>query len=240
MCNAPNEPLRISGKNLGALAMPGVCERCLWIKLRMRHRFPYAVFPGIFSSIDAFTKNIVHAHFDRHGGAPTWLGSLDPLAGYIDPPHWSVFQYHDQTHDIILTGAADGIFRLADGTLVIVDYKTARYTAGQDALLPTYVVQLNVYRRIAESIGLGTVSALALIYAEPVTDATEYTDSQIADGLALRFTPRIVPIDLQPDLIPPLLQRVRALVDQTEAPPGRPGCKDCSLLARLTGHLSLQ
>jgi len=56
-----SEPLRISAKNIGALALPDFCPRCFWLKLKARNRLPFQIFPGIFSSIDAYTKRVVHA-----------------------------------------------------------------------------------------------------------------------------------------------------------------------------------
>lgn len=47
--------IKISAKNLGALAIPDACPRCFWIKNNIKS-LPYQIFPGIFSSIDAYTK----------------------------------------------------------------------------------------------------------------------------------------------------------------------------------------
>ena len=52
--------LRTSAKNLGELALPDSCPRCFWLKLRAR-QLPFQIFPGIFSSIDAYTKRVAHA-----------------------------------------------------------------------------------------------------------------------------------------------------------------------------------
>ena len=79
--------IRISAKNLGALAMPDFCPRCFWLKLRMENKLPFQIFPGIFSSIDSYTKNIVHSWFDTHGCCPVWLSELGEIKGYVNPPH---------------------------------------------------------------------------------------------------------------------------------------------------------
>ena len=55
------EILRISAKNLGELALPDFCPRCFWLKLKAHNRLPFQIFPGIFSSSDAYTKRVVHA-----------------------------------------------------------------------------------------------------------------------------------------------------------------------------------
>jgi len=54
------EVLRISDKNLGALALPDFCPRCFWIKMKTGNKLPFQIFPGIFSSIDAYTKHVVY------------------------------------------------------------------------------------------------------------------------------------------------------------------------------------
>jgi hypothetical protein len=76
-------PLQISGKDLGALAMKGFCPRCFWISGRTR--LPWQIFPGIFSSIDSYSKKVVHGQFDR-SEMPGRLAPLGELKGYKDPP----------------------------------------------------------------------------------------------------------------------------------------------------------
>ena len=83
-----SKPLRISAKNLGELTLPDFCQRCFWLKLHIR-QLPFQIFPGIFSSIDANTKRVVHVWIDGNGGAPFGLDELGVVTGYIDPPHHS-------------------------------------------------------------------------------------------------------------------------------------------------------
>ena len=137
------KPHRISGKDLGALALPDACPRCFWIRRRAGGKLPFQIFPGIFSSIDAYTKRAVHGWFDVHGCAPPWLSELGELSGYVNPPSSSKFQLLDPGTNILLTGIADGILVRPDGSHVIVDYKTAKFTGNQEALFPMYETQLN-------------------------------------------------------------------------------------------------
>jgi hypothetical protein len=226
--------IRISGKNLGAFALPDVCGRCQWIKMRLQHRLPFGFFPGIFSSIDSYSKRIVHDHFDRNGCPPTWLEPIGDVVDYREPPHWSRFQMLDVTYQILLTGAPDGVFVRRDGSLVIADYKTARHTDAQDALRPMYETQLNAYALIAEFIGMGTVTGLALVYTEPVTDALHGNGAGINDaGFNMRFDSHIVHIDRDEDSISSLLDRVRTLIDRPTPPPSRYGCRDCQQVEAL-------
>src|SRR5256885_835485 len=96
--------LQISGKNLGALAMPRACPRCAWVKLRCN--LPFQIFPGIFSSIDAYTKKVVHGQLDL-GTPPPWLSQLGEISKYVDPPGWRQFQWFVEKHQVLLTGAPD-------------------------------------------------------------------------------------------------------------------------------------
>ena len=235
------EDPRISGKHLGEFALPEFCPRCAWLKLKTHNRLPYQIFPGIFSSIDAYTKRVVHSWIDRNGGLPGWMAELEPISGYIDPPHHSRFQAKMPEYGILLTGAPDGILTLTDGTLAIIDYKTARYTANQDELLPMYAVQLNSYALIAERLGFGEVTRLALIYAEPVTDvAAAQSGIHSPDGFSLSFAVSVHPVDLNTGRIFPLLKRARSLFDLPVPPPRRPGCQDCARLDALVALLARQ
>lgn len=224
--------IRISAKNLGELAMPDFCPRCFWLKLRLNNKLPFQIFPGIFSSIDSYTKNIIHGYFDQHLRFPDWLSELGDLSIYIKPPGFSKFNITDDESDVLLTGVPDGIFVKADASHVIVDYKTARYTGNQDKLMPMYEVQLNSYALIGESLDLHPVTDLALIYMEPVTgkDAISDGDNFRDDGFAMGFSANIHPVSLAPERIPPLLAQTRDIYELATAPNGCRGCKDCQLL----------
>jgi hypothetical protein len=236
-----SERIRISGKDLGAVALPGFCPRCFWIQRRAPAGLPFQSFPGIFSSIDAYTKRVVHSWIDQHQRTPAWLDEVGPITGYREPPHHSKFSVVDSQTDILLTGAVDGVFVRPDLSHIIIDYKTARYTSAQDALFPIYKTQLNAYALIGEACGFSPVSALALVYAEPVTDqaAASHGTNQRNDGFAMGFAVRVVPVKLDLSTIPPLLGRVREILDLPEPPAGRTGCRDCLKIDGLLNLLRL-
>lgn len=225
--------IRISAKTLGAMALPTFCERCFQLQLRVQHRLPFQIFPGIFSSIDSYTKKIVHGAFDGNGSPPFWLRELGDLVEYREPPHHSKFNLIDHRYNIFLTGMPDGIFVLRGGSFIIVDYKTARFTGHQDELFPMYEVQLNVYARVAEEYGFSPVSGLALIYMEPMTDGQDFCARCQQDGFDMGFSARILPVTLNSDLIDPLLARTREIHDCVEQQLSAEGCKNCVLLSEL-------
>lgn len=225
---------RISAKTLGGLATPDFCPRCFWIQMSVAG-LPYQIFPGIFSAIDSYSKSIVHGWFDRHSGPPAWLAGLGDVRGYEPPPHYSMFKTLDPETKILLTGSPDGVLIRADHSRVIIDYKTAKFTAHQDRLFPMYEAQLNAYAHIGEQIWKEPVAALALVYTEPVTkDTAAHDDCNISrDGFQMPFSATIRPVERKPGLVPKLLRRTRKILDLKSPPPSLQGCQDCQLLAEL-------
>jgi len=234
-------PLQISGKNLGELASPDFCERCFWTRTKLANKLPYQIFPGIFSSIDSYSKKVVHGHFDGHGVAPIHLAALGEVEGYINPPSHQKFRLLNEEADVLLTGAPDAMFRMRGGSILVADYKTARYTGGQDAMTPIYAVQLNAYAYIAERLGMGSVSGLALIYYEPETEPEHAVDAanRTDHGFRLGFAATVKPIPLSLDRIPILMCQAAEIYSRPTPPFGRLGCKDCQLLTSLAELLGL-
>jgi hypothetical protein len=231
--------IRISAKQLGELALPYSCPRCFWIKLRVRNKLPYQIFPGIFSTIDSYNKKLTTFHFNRYGVLPGFFKQFNITGLPEKVPSFHHFQIHDTEHDVLLTGVPDEIIREPGDTFYIVDYKTARYTKGQDKLLPLYGVQLNAYAYIGERVGFQPVRGLGLLYFEPRTDISEKTVSNYLsdDGFNMTFKGSFHPVVLDREIIPPLLERVRELYEVTQCPPGRTGCKDCESLDHLIGFI---
>ena len=232
-----SEQIRISATNLGRIALPRFCERCFWAWLRMDQKRPFDSFPGIFSSIDVYTKRVVHGWFDEFNAAPPWLDGLGEISGYENPPHWSKFSIVDEQYDIQFRGEADGILRRPDGSHIIVDYKTAKHSGNQDALYPAYQAQLNASARIGNELDFDPVTGLALIYMEPVTgdQAAAQDRNRRDDGFAMGFVADIVRVPVDAEILRPLLRTTREIYELAGAPAGRSGCKDCELTDRLAG-----
>ena len=227
--------IRISAKSLGALALPSFCPRCFWLQMHLEGKPPFQIFPGIFNTIDAYGKRLIHGWFDRHGAPPAWLGPLGEIRRSRKPPHYTKFFAKDTDSGMVLWGSADAVFEMNDGSFTIGDYKTAKFTAKQDELFPMYEVQLNAYAYIGERCGFKPVSKLALIYTEPITtDASIGTDSNLTDdGFLMGFGVNILDVSILPDLVPQLLRKARSILDLESPPEGEDRCKDCEALARL-------
>jgi len=140
-----------------------------------------------------------------------------------------------------LTGAPDALFVKADESLVVGDYKTAKYTEGQEELLPVYETQLNAYALVAQRRAMGSVSGLALIYAEPVTTelAAASDEAHTSGGFRMEFSVRVLNVVPRLEEVSGLLSRARRILELERAPAGRDGCRDCERLEgllRVAGH----
>ena len=193
-------------------------------------------FPGIFSSIDVYTKRVVRGWFDDVNTLPPWLSALGEVSGYEKPPHWSEFSIIDEQYDIQFGGEADGILRRPDDSHMIVDYKTAKHTGNQDALYPAYQAQLNAYSRIGNELDFDPVTDLALIYMEPVTcdTAASRDDNRRGDGFAMGFAADVVTVPVNPEILEPLLAKTREIFELERAPASRTGCTDCQRVGQLS------
>ena len=237
--------LTISATELGSYAGFRFCGRCAWIRLHVRP-LPWQGFPGIFSSIDRYTKQIVVNHLAREGCLPQWMAPAFHTDGsdaltHLDPPHWSRFKATDEATGATLRGEADAMFRLADGACAIVDYKTSRYNPDNLSQHRVYRAQLNAYAWIAQRLDFPPVSRLALIYMEPASDSETADAPEMVDdaGFVLGFRSRVVEVELDPErLIPPLLRQAARTHAMPHPPPPREGCKDCAALDALRDALA--
>ena len=226
------DEIRISGKELGAINMPDFCPRCFWIKRKCK-QLPFQIFPGIFSSIDSYSKNLVHDHIDRFKCAPrSMIQALDGVIDYLKIPHWSKFIRFDKKTRINVSGVPDGLLVRNDGTLIIPDYKTAKYSKTADKLFPIYEAQLNFYRWIQEGFG-STIHSTPLIYCEPQPFNSQIWDGQRDIGFEMEFHIHTVEVEQKPNLIRELLDSARTIIDNKTPPEGVHGCKDCQRLFNL-------
>lgn len=223
------EEIRISAKNLGAVAMPDFCPRCFWIKNNLK-KLPWQIFPGIFSSIDAYTKKTVHNYFDVNGHAPPWLPEIRDAKRYLKVPWHTKFFRKDNETGITVSGIMDDLFEFGDNSRMIVDYKTAKYTKNADKLLPIYDTQLNGYAWIEEGFGHEVRPELPLYYCEPITNPD--IKRVEADGFNMGFSVHTVIVKKDTDKIPELLQRVHDILSGS-IPERKEDCKDCMALENI-------
>ena len=231
--------MRISAKDLDWLAVDDFCPRCFWIE-RHAKELPYQMgFPGIFSSIDAYTKNMVERYFQKNGKFPQWLGDIGSAKRIltVKPSEFKV-----ETDSITLTGIPDLLFERPDGSFAIVDYKTAKYTGNQDQLMPIYQIQLNGYAYIAEAIGLKPVKDLYLVYFEPPYKETyeAITDGHTSgEEFEMPFKPVIHKIRREPKEIGRLLDKASKIYGLDKPPVGLNNRIDCERLENLVTMVNI-
>lgn len=228
------EQIQISCKSIGELMLSDFCPRCFWLSMHC-DKLPYQIFPGIFSSIDLYSKKITNIYYEQHKLPPKWFKSFGNLYKPIKVPHHTKFYVIDNRTNIKLTGIPDEIFLMPDGSYFIIDYKTAKYTDTQEELLPLYEIQLNGYGYIAERVGFKPVKGLGLIYYEPQTDISlENIDSYTRlNGFSMDFSAYLHKIELNTNKIESLLKKVREIYDLPKAPKGNSDCDDCQSLEQL-------
>lgn len=232
-----NDSIKISAKNLGQVALEDFCPRCYWIRLKMQHKLPWQMFPGIFSSIDSFTKHCIHYMIDN-GPTPEWMmNGVGNVAKYLPVPHYKKSTYFDPKSNITLSGAPDDLWVLCDGTLVIPDFKTQRHTENQDKLFSLYEVQANVYN-ILMTQDTKIDAKLCLIYMEPDTNQSSACNNIIKIGFSMCFHAVVVPVVTDKKIVRNALSQTREIYEMPHAPKGRDGCKECYQLDSIIGILS--
>lgn len=230
--------LTVSGRTLGELTMPNFCPRCFWVNLRCDGKLPFQIpMPGIFNSIDAYVKRLVHGFFDTCGTLPPWFPGVGDVKRYVSASvlNWHNFEFWDEATNITLRGVPDDIFQMADASFHVFDYKTARLTERQDELLPIYEAQLNAYGFIAQRKGLSPVARLSLVYLEPKTEVAPQEVGAFMSNkhFAMHFKATLKEVKLrEPNWICQLLQQARAIADEAVEPQGAPDCQNCVLLDR--------
>ena len=203
----------ISAKDLGHLAMPEFCPHCFWLERHIDK--PPGIFPGIFSTLDSITKRSAHRSFNENNCPPAWL-NLPEAKSVVEE---DTFFKMPVEHNWVLVGKPDDIFKMADNSYHIIDYKTAKFTGRQDELLPMYEVQLNAYALMAEVYGFAPVKKLSLLYFQPQEDLDD------DENFKLSFTTHYLPVDFQPQRVMDLLKQARLILSEPSPPEANENCR---------------
>jgi hypothetical protein len=228
---------RLSSKTIGELAMPNFCPRCFWIRIKLGNRVPFRTPPpGIFSSIDSYTKRYFERLVDS-GKLGEFVAELSN-ASHIIKKRIPDFKHEYSGGTVFLTGVPDAIFGNKESSYTIVDYKTARFTDAQRSLLPLYEVQVRAYATMAKAAGLKPLSSLLLIYLEPLTgdeDIVEVMDDKAPPSgkLNLKLQPFVHSISQNESQVIRLLETADRILNLADPPDSYEGCLNCSALKNL-------
>ena len=222
--------ITLSPKQLGTLADHDFCKRCFWIGAKLKHKYPYAMFPGIFSVFDKYQKELTAFSFAQ-GKTPPWLAEFGAVKEVIPPMHWSAFS---MTLDcgIVFRGVPDTMLRMADGSIVIIDEKTAKPKEEDNPLEKLYDAQLNGYAKIAQAIGLGAVSALGIVYNVPVEIGPDMAASAALQGdqYVVKFKPQVRKVAIDQGWLDDILDTACKLMLAETCPSGKDKCANCALI----------
>lgn len=222
--------ITLSPKQLGELAKPDFCPRCFWISHNMKHKAPYGMFPGIFSTLDKYQKDVALGSIQA-GIVPSWLEPLGAIDSVVPSPHWSKFSI-TLPNGVVFRGASDTLLRMMDKSLIIVDEKTARPKEPGHDLERLYDAQLNGYAKIANSLGMGPVSKLVIVYNVPVPigEHMRVEDALRGSSYVMAFEPVLRIVPLEPEWLDDLLDKACAVISLEHCPCGNGGCKNCELI----------
>jgi hypothetical protein len=220
---------RVSPRALGKMKSPFFCPFCYWHEIGIGFRPPFDMpMPGLMHNLDRFEKKLVEAQFSENGVAPKWLATLG-CTDVVSFPAKMTMEFPD--YDLELVGMPDAVFERKDGSLCLVDYKTA---AGKDddPLLPVYATQLMGYLHLLEASGLGEVTAMALVYFSNQAKAFEENPLELltSEGMKIPFTVKIHEVEIDRGALEPLLKSFREFADMATPPEAVTGCKNCKRL----------
>lgn len=231
--NETDPNIRVSPRHLGQMRSPKFCPTCYCVSIGMGFKYPFDFgMAGLMHNMDRFEKRLVQAYFDKYGELPRWLNELGCTELVAFPPK--------MTQDfpklgLTLVGMPDAIFRKEDGSLMIIDYKTAKNKGAEDPFMPVYETQLWGYAQLAEHYGLGRVSGATLVYfGNTLKDFEEKPlDLLTRKGLQVPFDVKMHSVDLDLDELANLLKEFRKYADLESLPDGLEGCKNCKLIEHL-------
>lgn len=238
--------LAITPRNLGSICLPGYCPKCLRYLLELKWHPPYCHFgAAIFGDMQRSQEAILGYYLDKNGSLPKEFTPFCDCSSRADfPKHWSKFKYTHKS-GVVLYGAPDEILRRKNGTLCVIDHKTAHNKGDGDKFHGQYRTQVVGYANIAEGLELGKVTRGGLLYWEAqVADVLENPSDYYKGGiLAMPFMPSTVEIKIDYSILDPLLKELKDVWNASAFPEGREGCNDCKgreLLDAIEENLRIQ
>lgn len=195
------------------------CPLCFWLAERIGS--PPSIFPGIPSQMDSVIKNYMK-QFIGKSNLPDWF----PAKGtFVDIAQ--TLKATDPATDITLRGKLDALVKARDGSYHIIDYKTGR---PQEEVPNYYQMQLDGYAYLLERNGYKPVAGGVLLYFTPEQGEI------LEDYFPFKITAVRAKVD--PSRIPPVLARVKEILDSQTPPPRSEDCDMCMWLEQAGRALS--
>lgn len=224
--------LGVSVRNLGSIRLAKYCPRCLKVLTSVRFQPPFKFSGALFGDAERAQQAVIGYLLGRYRSLPKPFSPFCDIESRIEyPKSWLKYRcVHDR--GIEVWGIPDEIFMLEDGSLCVIDLKSAHFKGDDDPFHPQYATQVTGYAYIAEALGLGAVSKAGLWYWDIQGDAIKSDPADYYEGGTL-FLPMLVrPLEVKLDytIFDPLITEYLKVVNSTDIPEGRAGCDDCKKL----------
>ena len=225
-----SEELAISPRNLGCIRLKKYCPKCLKFMLLLKFHPPYASFGGqIFSDAQKSQEAILGHYFATDGCLPKEFDPFCDCVGRVECNKKYTQYRTTHTSGIVLYGEPDEVLWLKNGSVCVLDHKTARNRGDDDKFHGQYETQVVGYCYIAEGLGLGKATKGGLLYREAQPEAVQANpaDHYTRSTLWLGFKPSPLAVAVDYSTLDPLIEELQAIWKATELPEGRDGCDDC-------------
>jgi CRISPR/Cas system-associated exonuclease Cas4 (RecB family) len=189
----------------------------MWLKYRAGIERPRGIFPGLPGAIDNLLQNKTGKYVGK--GKPSWLlpwikeGVIKagPKRFVAQGEHWK------------LTGIVDDLILMNGGSVIVIDYKTARQAHSQKNTELYYNLQLDLYAYLCEANGLHVEDTAYIVYTTPA-----YLENfSYSNSFGINFKVTHVALNVR-------AQRAREAIAQgvkicmlKEAPPAPGECEYC-------------
>jgi hypothetical protein len=224
----------VSPRKIGFLATEKGCPRCCWwLNLLKNPPFVMKSMPALMYAADAMEKALFRS-FIESGEIPDCFSPFTNLVADIKFGTYRQFRaFHPK--GLWLHGEPDVLGERADGTLCILDHKSAFYKGDADPFMPQYRCQCIGYCWIAEQLYGKRASGAALIYWQAdKTSVVENAKKHWKNGqLIVPFSPKVHEFDLDLAYLDPLIDEYLKIVESPTPPAGRDKCVDCAALEYL-------
>jgi hypothetical protein len=228
--------LEITPKRLGMICTDSFCPRCFWYMLKLHFRTPFGFGGAIWKKLEQAQIAVMNHMIEKNEKLPKEFAPFQNLVSVVEYARsWRTFRCRHKS-GVTLYGKPDSIYGVDDGTIAVLDQKTAHPKDGEDPYLPGYVCQVVGYSYIAEfGLKLGTVSAGGLMYwSAQHPDVMANPSAFYKNGrLSVSFMPHPHAIDIDYSILDAPLKEALSLWDSEYPPDHIANGKDCKRLDAL-------
>lgn len=234
----PGKPFKLSRSKIDLFIE---CPRCFYIDRRLGVGRP----PGFPFNINSAVDELLKKEFDKHreAGTPHPLmveNGIDAIP-YKDErmDEWRDslrrgIQYHDEKHNLTLTGGVDDVWVNPEGELIIVDYK-ATSKNGEVSLDAEwqngYKRQMEIYQWLFRKNGFEVNNTGYFVYCNGDRSKAGFNNR-------IEFTVSVLAYDGDDSWIEEAIENLYTCLNDSQIPEAGEGCEYCSYIADVSTALS--